>query len=361
MVKYQGKHLAVGYWGRDPSVTVACHQIAEKIRVNLDDELRTNGRPAWLWQPINSAAEPTEGVACTCDKNTGPSSDAKCFSCYGTRRAPGYLRFLTETVWYSSADHINGAAATLSNTAVNLRLKPNRIELAAGQLTGTVVTPDLAFTNPLSQTWDVELAAFRRAVGDLIGLEFSTDAGATWVAVTLTQASTLALRGSLSGITRPIGTGVVRFRVTLTRLAAGTESPTFEVVRMRRVREEHARIIRARTQLLPGQILIQKTWEQETTTREGGRGRTIAHDGDRAKTAPLDLFDTSLTVETPRCALDDRSAGPHPMFEYATSVRSGQRYAITNVFLDNTISDVFNHQSFSERLIQPGEAGHIVW
>lgn len=359
MARYQGKHLAVGYWGRDPNAILNCYQQGEKTRVALDDELRTNGRPAWLWQPINSAAEPTTGTPCTCDKNTGPGADARCFSCYGVRLVPGFLKFLHETVWYSSSDHVNGVAATLTDATVNTRLKPNRIVIAAGETTGVVETPDLAFTNPLSDVWEVELAAFRRAVGDTVALEFSTDAGTTWTAVTLTQADTLALRGDVDGITRPIGSGFVRFRVTLTRLLATTESPSFEVVRLRRVRSEHVRVVRA--SLTPGQILIQKTWEQETVNRTAGRGRQVMHDGDRAKTAPLDLFDSSLTAETPRCALDDRAAGPHPMFEYATSVRTGQRYAVTNVFLDNTVGEVFNHQSFTERRVQDGEAYALIF
>jgi hypothetical protein len=110
-----------------------------------------------------------------------------------------------------------------------------------------------------------------------------------------------------------------------------------------------------------GQILILKTWDQEFVAREIARGRTVDAMGDRSMTAPLDYFDKSLTRDTPPCALDDREAGPHPLFEHSSGVRIAQRYSIHAVNLDTTIVDVMSHQSFSERRTQAGELYSLVF
>src|SRR3990167_10224931 len=137
--------------------------------------IRTNGRPVFLWQPVLST---TVGVvACTCEKDTTQNSDVKCLSCCGVKLAPGYLRFLHETLFFVSAE---SALFTLTSTSLDLRKKPNRIQLSAGMATGTIVTQDKAFANPRGVDWEVELLAFRKIAGDTVTLEFSTDAGTTY-------------------------------------------------------------------------------------------------------------------------------------------------------------------------------------
>lgn len=352
-----GYQNAVGYWGNDPHCRLEDDQTAAKIRALLQDELRLNGSPVSLWQPVLSTT--AGAVACTCRKDTTANSDYKCLTCYGTQYAPGYLKFLNETLFYCSAE---AALFTLTNAVVDTTKKPNRIRIADGQTTGVIVTTDKAFSNPRALDWTVELAAYRKIAGDTITLEYSTDAGVTWTAVALTLSPTLTLRGTMTGLPRPIGAGNLRYRITLTRLSGtSVESPSFEIVRARHTQDERANpILSSRSDLGIDQILILKTWITESVARDIARGRIIEHEGDRMRTAPLDFFDLTLTRDTPACALDDRGAGPHPFFEYANGIRLGQRYAIVRSSFDTTIDNFFTQQSFSERRTQSGELYDLV-
>jgi hypothetical protein len=327
-----------------------------------------NGRPVFLWQPV--LPETPGVVACTCDKNTTQNADYKCMSCHGVRFTPGYLKFLHETVHFSSAE---AGSFTLTTAQLDLTKKPNRVIIAPGSTTGTIVTSDKAFVNPTSADWELELAAYRKTTGDTVSLEFSTDGGATYHVVALTptivgpptavSGSFFVFRGALTGAFKPIGTGTLRFRITLTRVSATTpESPSFEIVRARHVRRADVNpVLFQRPTYLAGQILLLKTWEAEVVQRIVAQGRTIEHEGDRSWTSPLDFFDLSLTHDIPPCALDDREAGPHPFFEYSSGVRLNQRYAMKTVSLDSTIDNILTHQSFTERRTQFGELYAAVW
>ena len=344
-----------GYWAPDPHARLEAERTADKVRKLLEDQLRLNGRPVWVWQPVIGGATGT--VACTCDKETTSTSDYKCLTCYGHRYAPGYWKFGHETVFFASAEY---AGFTLTNTAVDLRKKPNRLQLASGATTGTIVTPDKTFVNTGNDVWSVELAAYKKQSGDTVGLELSLDAGATWSTVALTAGTLFGYRGTFTAT----GTGSMRFRVTLGR-SSGTsvESPSFEIVRARHVRSRDVNsILRQRApDWSPGQILILRTWDQEMVVREMARGRLVDALGDRSMTSPLDFFDTSITKDSVAAAFDDREAGPHPLFEFSSGVRATQRYAMYAINLDTTIDNVMSHQSFSERRVQPGEVYSLVW
>ncbi|APU88882.1 hypothetical protein Rctr197k_061 [Virus Rctr197k] len=354
-----------GYWAPDPHARLDAERTADKVKVLLEDQLRTNGRPIWVWQPVLGATAGT--VPCTCDKETAPGSDFKCLSCYGMRYIPGYQKFLTTLVYFASAEYAGyvgpypaaQTAFTLTGTSIDVRKKPHRLQLNSGLLTGTIVTPDKTYTNPGNDAWELELAAYRKTAGDTITLEYSINAGTTWTAVTLTAGPLFGYRGALT----LNGNGNIRFRVTLTRVAATTESPSFEILRMRHIRSLDANPLL--DQRMPeyqrGQILLIRTWDQEMVMRDIARGRVIDALGDRSMTAPLDFFDTTIVADTPEAAFDDREAGPHPLFEYSSGVRAAQRYAMYAINIDSTLDDVMSHQSFSERRMQPGELYSLVF
>lgn len=335
------------YWGNDPYDRIEDDRTPEKIRKSLEDELRANGNVAWLWLPVAATADGV--ILCTCDKQTSPSADYKCLSCYGTRYVPGYRKFLHETMHFSSAEY---ATFTLSNLERDTSIKPHRLKLTSGSTTGSLTTGDKAYANPGSDTWTVELAAYKQALTDTVALDFSTDAGASWTAVTLEAGRLFGYRGTLTPT--PTGTGTLRFRVTLTRASGSAlTSPSFEILRTRHVRSRDVNeILRQHPKYQDGMILTLKTWDQEFVSREIARGRPIEHLADRMRTAPLDFFDTSIPINTPAAALDDREAGPHPMIEYVSGVRLATRYAVFAINLDHTIHDFLTYQSFSERRSQ---------
>lgn len=366
--KVQGFSQAVGYWGRNPNCRLNDDQTAAKIRALLQDQLILNGRPVWLWQPVLPT---TPGVVpCTCDKNTTQNSDYKCMSCFGTKLAPGYTKFMFETLFFCSAE---ASLFTMTGAAIDTTKKPSRIVCAPGSVSAVITTPDKVFANSTSEDWELELAAYRKTAGDIITLESSTDAGVTYLPVPLTPAvvgpptavsgSFYVFRGALTGAFKPIGTGTLRFRITLTRAVATTaESPSFEIVRVRHLRRRAVnKNLLIRHDYLPGQILVLKTWEAEVVRRESVQGRVVEHEGDRSWTAPLDFYDTTITRDTPPAALDDREAGPHPFFEYSSGVRLLQRYAIKSISFDSTVNNMLTHQSFTERRTQSGELYSAIW
>lgn len=346
-----------GYWGRDPHRRLVLERTPDKIRTLLEEQLRTNGRPVWLWLPVLEASTGT--VHCTCEKDTTQTSDFKCLTCFGMKYAPGYRKFLHETIFFASAEF---AGFTLTGVEIDRRIKPNRLRLTSGSTSGTIVTPDKAYANPGDDDWSIELAAYRKQAGDTVALEYSADAGASWTAVALTGGPLFGYRGAIAGSVLG-GSGTVRFRVTLGRTdGASPESPSFEIVRALHVRSEDVNpILRQRDEYLDGQILILRTWDQELVAREVAVGRTIQALGDRGMTAPLDFFDLTITQDTVPAAFDDREPGPHPLFEYSSGVRAAQRYAMYAINIDSTIDNVMSHQSFSERRIQEGELYSLVY
>lgn len=355
-----------GYWAPDPHARLEAERTPDKVKTLLEDQLRTNGRPIWVWQPVLGASAGT--VPCTCDKETQPGSDYKCLSCYGMRFIPGYRKFLTTTLFFASAEYAGyvgpypaaQAAFVLTGVSIDLRKKPNRLQLNAGVASGTIVTPDKPYTNPANDTWELELAAYKKQAGDGVTLEYSINAGVSWTAITLSSGPLFGYRASLT----LNGSGNIRFRVTLTRSSGATpESPSFEILRMRHVRSADANPLldQRKPDYQRGQILLIRTWDQEMVIREIARGRVIDALGDRSMTAPLDFFDLSIVADTPAAAFDDREAGPHPLFEYSSGVRATQRYAMYAINLDSTLDNVMSHQSFSERRMQPGELYSLVF
>ena len=345
-----GSHLAIGYWGGSPRCRINSEGIGDKIKALLQDKLIAEGKPVNLWLPVTPD---TAGIVpCTCAKDTTERSDYKCLSCYGTKSVPGYLRFQYETLWFSSAEYAAWPSFVSAGIARDVSIKPNRIRLASGVLSGAFVTNDKAFTNPDGLDWEYHVASFRKTSTDVIDVEFSTDAGSTWTSLLL-----------VNGPNKPTGTGNIRFRITLTRAATTTDSPDFEVLRIRRPMPEDQQgyVTSKRSDLLPGRILILRTWYIEQALRHIQLGRQTNFDSDRSWTAPLDFFSQAITANTPAAKINDREAGPHPFYEHAFGVELGERFAIFQVSVNEQIDFTFTHMAFFDRRAQDGEVYGICW
>jgi len=348
MGKLTGARHAVGYWGQNPYKRIRQgDQTAEKIRVLLHDKLRSLGKSAYLYVPVTPD---TPGVtACTCVRDTTDQADQPCYTCHGTHYAPGYLRFGHQTLYWASAE---AADFTLVGCALDTTIRPHRVLMSAGTTTATVETTDKGFTAPGSDLWSMSTNAMLRAAGNAVTVEFSTDAGTTWYAASEVNNAVVGLSG----------TGTVRLRITLSRAAAGDKSPAWEVTRLRRPEGENVnRMLLKKSGYAAGEILILRTWAVEQMGLDPARGQQIGHLQDRGWTAPLDFFDVSLTRDTPAVKIRDRdAAGPHPFYELRHGIRAGDRYAIVSVSYNEQF-DIFTHQSWADRLTQPGESYGLVW
>jgi hypothetical protein len=348
--KVSGSNLAVGFWGRSLWGRIQADQTGAKEKALEQDKLLGLGRRVFLWNPVG---EDTPGsVPCTCDKETASRSDARCFSCYGARRVPGMLKFLHETIFFASAEY---TGFTLTNVVLDDEIKPHRLRLADAALTGTILTPDKAFENPLSQDWMTEVQIFHKVATDTSLVEFSTDGGSTFTNIDL-----------INGPLKPIGDGLIRFRITLTRVAITTEPPDFEILRVRHLQPDRAnpQVLSARlppAQVQPGEILILRPWIVEQTSRTLGYGRQIDFMGDRSWTVDLAFFDKTITPNTFDGVLHDREAGPHPMYEMAEGVSIGERFVMYQVSYNDQLQGVLTQNAFLERRSQEGELYGLVF
>lgn len=353
--KFDSKHLAVGHWGR-PWKRVELEQVPGKIRVLLQDKLITRGRWTRLWLPVSST---TSGVvACTCVKATTDTADRTCLTCHGTKYAPGYVKFLTQTLFWCSAEY---ASFTLTDTAISTTKKAHAVTLSSGEATGTVETQAKAYTNPLEEDWEIRLDAYVRSAGASVALEYTIDAGASWEAVALTE-EPLGYSGSIPGA--DLGTsGNIAFRVTLTRAAPTDPAVSFEILRMRRIRteDESPALKVARSDWTSGSILMLSPWVTENDSIVPGRGRLVDHPGDKTWTAPLDFFDVSMTADTPACRIDDGDAGPHPFYRYSRGVQTDTAYVMSKSYWNEKLG-IFTHQFFDDRRAQADENPYsLVW
>lgn len=354
------KHLAPGYWS-SPWRVIENEQIPAKVRVWLQDKITARGRLAELYLPCD---ESTPGaVSCTCVKNTTDSADRACVSCHGSKFSPGYLKFLHQTQFWCSAE---SSLFSLTNVVVSTTKKANVLVLADDQLTGTIETQDKPYSNANAVNWDLKFEAFRRATGETFVLEFSKDSGASWTALSLTEVPSpgLGFTSTIGGASLT-GSGVVRFRVTMSRLSVDDLTPAFEIVRLRRPLPENSNrnLKRQRPDYVAGQILLLRPWTQIQDVLEPGRGRLVEHMADRTWTVALDFFDWSLDHDTPACKIDDTN-GPHPFYIFTAGIQGGTRYAINKTYYNDNFgasAGIFTHQYFDDRRIQPEEATSLVW
>lgn len=341
-------HTAIGVWG-SPYRRTRLEQVSSRIRVLLQDKLVTGGKYVGLWLPVTPT---TPGVVpCTCTKNTTDSADRACQSCFGAKFCPGFLKFLHQTLFWSSAET---SLFTLTNAEIVTTKKAHVIMPISGNTTATIITQNKAYSNPDSVDWELKFDAYRRATGGTFTLEFSIDSGGSWTPIVLTEVPNPGhgFTGSILGTTLT-GVGTVMFRVTMTR-ALGTDlPPAFEIIRLRRKlpERENLQLIRQRPDHQVGSILILKSWSQEVDALDPGRGRLIDHQNHTTWTSPLDFFDTTIAMNTPPCRIDE-AFGPHPFYEFTSGIQQTTRYVITQVNYNDCFENRFTWQGFIDRRSQ---------
>lgn len=362
----------------NPYKRMQLEDVAERIRQWQQDKLIMNGRRAFLYQPVLST---TSGVvACTCRKATNITSDATCLQCYGVGYAPGYLRFAHSTIWATVSNYAAGEVWTLTDVQLDTTVRPHMLVLADGELTGTVVTTGRAFTNPVGTTATVEASNplgpadwttqvdihLRTPTGSTAVTEFSTNGGGTWTNIT-----------AINGVNRPTGTGTILFRVTLTRASVDDEGPAFEAIRIRRPLFENAnplltqqrRVASARnpasevSNYEAGEILLLRTFVAQQMGLQATLGRGEEHQGDRGWTAPMDLFDTTISPNTPEARIREDEGGWHPFYQHTSGILTDRRYVMSKInYSDELTNGIFTAQSWDDRRAQNHEPPYaLVW
>src|SRR5580700_3278815 len=142
------RRVIPAYWGRDLRTRVKEEMTLEKTRALLQDQLGGGGLRAYMWQSVfdpRNAIEPLPTppgtLRCSCVKATGQAADRRCLSCHGITFIPGYQKFGYESIWFASIS----PSLILNGLVLDTVLKPNRLQLVATALTGTVETPDLFY------------------------------------------------------------------------------------------------------------------------------------------------------------------------------------------------------------------------
>jgi hypothetical protein len=331
--KIKGAANAVGYWGRDAATHIAALQTSERVLALNRDKVFAMGLPFRLWNRLVTPTQPHE-VQCSCWKDTTQQSDAPCLSCYGLRYQPGYYRFGYHTI-FSSSIHND---LVLTNVELNKTITPFRLQLATGQISGTILTPSYTITDTNLGAWEVHLDAFPRAAGNTVVGEFTIDNGGTWNPLVNLGTANL----------NPTSGGTIQFRVMMTRSSISSVSPLFEIIRARFPVVPSPRT-RNPDPAAPGDILVLKTWDQERFRREMAGVQTEV-EGDRFWTLPLTFFDSRINRETFAAIL-----GPDHFLEEAKGPETGVRYVSTKHSYSRQFK-MFTRQEFNLRRVI-GQAG----
>jgi hypothetical protein len=156
----------------------------------------------------------------------------------------------------------------------------------------------------------------------------------------------------------------VRARITLSRANLDDESPEFEIVRLRHLRQHHvSRVITARREgddYNPGDILILRPSKMLNPGTDAARGGLIESPSQKAWTAGLSGFDLSVDANTRDEAPPVEAGDPHPFVELQYGVEQGERFAMVNLsWSEETL--VFTRFWWDERRVQAGEVWARVW
>lgn len=340
-------HTAAGYWGRSIYQRVSAEATPQKERCLFQDELRGTGLKAELWQAVHDVRygeiAATGTLRCSCVKASGQQADRRCLSCHGIGYTPGYRKFGYTTIYAASIS----SGLVLSNVALNTTLKPYRIELVSGALTGTITTVDTFFIrNYMAGLWDyANSVVIKNGTASTVLVEYSVDSGLTWSNITLLA-------------TANPGTGPIRFRITLARTSTSVASPSWEILR-----------VRFPTLPVDGRmgshILVLRSVSPNKLNLDL-RGVQIDSTSNMFWTAPLSFFDSSIVAQQDFSdTIDEADMIREPAFiEWKEGPSAAgpvaERWCLTS-FTQAAPLGYFVRQYFQARLQQQEEWLSLVW
>lgn len=348
--------MATGYWGRDPSTHVESLQTAERVLALNYDKVRAMGLPFRLWTRVTDP-NGARVKQCSCWNDTAKQSDAPCYSCYGNRYIPGFLKFNNITTFYAAID----TDLTLIDVVPERTVTPFRLTLAPNAVRGTIVTPPYLVPRVVYGKWEWKLDAYPRDPANLIWMDWTINGGVDWYSA--------SLLGTKTNFNPKMG-DIIQFRITMMRPNLTNKAPLFEIFRARfpyvppfreRAAPTPGTPFYHQDDVMPGEILILKTWDQERFRREASGVRTET-EGQRYWTIPLNYFNQEIPRETPASAL-----GRDHFLEEARGPAEGSRYIATKHDYSRTFK-IFTRQDFNLRRVigdiddrLSGEALMRVW
>lgn len=314
---------AVGYWGRSINTRIEQEQIPEKINALLIDKLRSRGKSAYLWTQVTE--DTPNSIECSCIKDTTERSDITCCSCYGTKFIPGYIKFLHETLYFASISPGN----TLVNTSIKTDIRPHRVELSDDQLSGSITSARLQFSNPLEFDWEVDIIAPNILETNLVTISFSVN-GIDFYPIE-----------EINDIDKkPIGIGGIYLRASMSRSITTNRSPSFEIVRIRHSNKEKPYILILRPNVNEIPALMQY-------------GNRIENVGERFWTLPLNYFCSNIPANSSLARIKENS-----FYERVTGLNAGIRFVTTKLMFNEEFGGedgYFTQQSFEPRRVQSEE------
>jgi hypothetical protein len=317
--KVEGSRNAVGYWGRDINTRIEQEQTPEKIQALLQDKIESRGKSVFLW--MQATEDTPNSLICSCVKDTTERPDVTCSSCYGVGVIPGYIKFSHETLFMSSiADGL-----TLIDVEQDTEIKPFRIMLTELATVGTIVSPRLQFSNPLSLDWDYEVVCPNIVDTNTVSVSFSLDG------INYYPLSEINDNGK-----KPIGIGGIYLKVMMTRTSVEHRSPEFEIIRIRHAMRNDPYI----------KILRPQVTELPTLMQYGRRTENMA---ERFWTLPLNYFCPTIPPNTPLARILENS-----FYERIDGINAGNRFVTLKLSYDEELG-TFTQQSFETRRTQPEE------
>lgn len=318
--KVKNASSAVGYWGRNISKRIDNEQIPQKIRALLQDKLLSRGKDVFLWQEPSIESTPNS-LVCSCVKDTTDKPDITCNSCYGTGVIPGYLKFLHDTLFIASISN----NVSLINSKLDTDIKPHRIVIDDMELSGSITSSRLQYSNPLGLDWDFKVDGPNIKDTNQIAGSFSLD-GIQFFPIE-----------EINDIDKkPVGIGGIYLRVSLSRESVEDRSPEFLIMRVRHPTRTSPYIKILRPQITEMPVL-------------GIYGKKAEHLGERFWTMPLDFFNSSIPTNTALAKIFENS-----FYERTDGIHTNRRY-VTSKLMYNEEFNIFTHQSFESRRAQPEE------
>jgi len=217
---------------------------------------------------------------------------------------------------------------TLTNLVLDQTIQPYRLVIADGQLSGSVTSMNIPYSNPDGYDWDYRVDAYNINEACTIDVTFSTNA-INWYPI-----------NSINGNNKPIGVGFLYVRVSMTRPSINTRSPEFDIVRLRHPKTANPTIL----------ILRPEIKDRPQLTSYGNRHENL---NELFWTSGLGSFDPSITLNTQAEIIAQSS-----MYQLSdpTQIDAFQRYLATEVDRNTQLGQGFlTSQTFTSRKVLPTE------